>query len=101
MIDRDDLARAINPRPWSERFMPFRCHGDDRTTEELIEEERDRVRETADAVLDVLNTRAVVQVKAEAWDEGYQQGAMDTLGSPRDAAYNPYRADGLEREDRR
>lgn len=56
----------------------------------------------ADAVLAVLPTRTVAQVKAEAWDEGA------TAASPHGGAYlrsiligNPYRADELEREDKR
>lgn len=96
VIDREAIARAINPRPWSEHFTPFRCHGDDRTTKQLIEEERDKVRQTADAVLAVLPGLTVAQVKAEALREA---AAIATYGDTQ--RWLNARADELEREDKR
>lgn len=34
----------------------------------------------------------------KVWDTAYQEGAFDTLRSPRDATENPYRAKRLARE---
>lgn len=50
------------------------------------------------------HTRTVAQVKAEAWDEGYAQGRLDSVDSVLGDApsrTNPYRADELERGDGR
>lgn len=55
-----------------------------------------------DAILNLLPGRTVAQVKAEAWDEGYATG-HDCVGAATDCTRrpNPYRADELEREDKR
>ena len=60
--------------------------------------------DVVDAVLAVLPTRTVAQVKAEAWDEGVKVALDDLVDDGLISAVlalNPYRADELEREDKR
>lgn len=55
-----------------------------------------------DAVLAVLPTRTVAQVKAEAWDEAFTEACCESCGCLRAKNVpNPYRADELEREGKR
>lgn len=57
---------------------------------------------TAQAILDLLPTRTVAQVKGEAWDEAVTEACCESCGCLRAKNVpNPYRADELERRNGR
>lgn len=70
---RDDVARAIVPRPWSDEWWPSIEHGETRSFDELREADKNAARVYADAVLALLPGRTEAEVKAEALREAAEE----------------------------
>lgn len=101
---REELARTIDPRPWSEHHRPFRDFAEARTTAELIERDRESIRRIADDVLAILPGKTAAEAMAPAWDLGVEAAAEAIFGlegQPRRGVPqitwrtpdNPFRAD--------
>lgn len=83
---REELARTIDPRPWSERHHPFRDFAEARTTAELVERDRESVRRIADDVLAILPGKTEAQVRAEALRDAKARIALDFTFSGHEVA---------------